>query len=178
MSSYVYAVVLGLAFAFYICFSSQRRLHNKLHQRFPDLIERWCKLDRRTRRRLTKDMRTGQTVPVEHAEVVIGMIDLSVTLEAERLPTFRRRVTHGYGSYLLVLVVLVVAFVFSDAGFRFIEVIYITTCATILVRLTIGVVPTRSRLRTWPVNRSRTREQAVLDLAAAESGGLPTGAFS
>src|SRR5450432_3851169 len=164
MSNYVYAVVLGLAFAFYIHFSQCRSVRKKMQQRFPDLMDRWCNLDRRTRRSLTKDMRTGRTVPVEHAEIVVGMIDVSVTVEDERLPAFRRRVIRVYAGCLVVVMALAVALLFSDAAFRFLEVIYITTVAEMLVALTIDVALTRRRLRTWPANRARTREQAVRDL--------------
>ena len=109
MSSYVYAVALGIAYALVFRFSQKRSSRKKAEQRFPEQMERWQRLDRRTRKSLTNAMRAGQAVPAEHAAIVIEMIDMSIAVEGELLPGFRRRVIRGYAVYLILLLALLAA---------------------------------------------------------------------
>jgi hypothetical protein len=125
-------------------------------------------LDWRTRRSLDRSTRAGRSVPVEHAAMVIKLIDRQVAIERKDLPELRGQVIRTYTSLLFDLVLVVFAILFLHNPLRLVAIASLSYFLTLIVSTTIRLTVIRRRLRSLPANRARTRALAEQQLAAAE----------
>jgi hypothetical protein len=165
-SAYVVAVAIGIAYIVGVRLFSARRAREKTRKNFPEQMDQWYSLDRRTRKSLSKAMDAGLAIPAEHAAAVIAIIDMGLITEG-RIARYWRRMVRAYGFFLAFLLIAVLLLVIaSNAALRFIPVVMISMSATLLLWQTVDVLWVRKRTPCWRENFARTREKAVRDLEA------------
>ncbi len=110
MGSVPFALGLGVVLA--VAGIALERVGRRLRarRRFRPFTRRWCTLDRQTRRRIVRAIRTGHGVPAEHAAITLELLDLGDVALARLLPTLWRRAIRNTALNLagLALAVLLV----------------------------------------------------------------------
>jgi hypothetical protein len=165
----VCAAGVGVAFSAALPYIPWRRLFRKPTPPLTDVQRRWLSLDRRTRRDLVKRVRRGREVPVQHAAIVIELIDRVNEAAAKRPSQLAPTIFVGIWS----------AFVFafgwhlrSGSGYegRFEAFFLMALACSMVVRQTWRLARGGTRRRGWQASSTRTREQAERNLAAIASG--------
>jgi len=153
-------IALGFACALGVYAYMFLKARRTIIARFADLQERWCALERRTRRQIHGTQRRGQAPPVEHAAIALEVLDAADEALGDA-KVLRRRLQRTWLSYGAVMIMGVLLIAVAHDGLGVVAASYSATLASI-------TAISSARGREFRRNRQAARAAtlAVLDARA------------